>query len=372
MAFQRRLTTRNRLRPYALTDLGTLGGLSAQAQHINDAGQVVGSAASGSSGGRAFVWQNGTMTDLGTLGGNTAGASAINNVGQVAGSSSLSPSLSHAVLWDNGVKTDLAPGSTEHSAANGINDSGQIIANRSWTVPFLWHNGVTTILPNLGGAGGGFGTDINNAGQAVGSASTTHVTQLGPVSHAVLWENGTAFDLGVLPGAEESGASAINELGVIVGTSGRTDPETYEQTYQPFIVTNGVMSPISVPSSEAYASDINDHGVIVGTMRAGGGVSHWHAFVHVNGVTTNLNSLIPPGSGLHLAYANGINNDGQIVGMAYDAQFRQHAYLLTPMAPGTPVLSISDASVAEGNAGTRNVSLTITLSPAANQTVTVA
>ena len=132
------------------------------------------------------------------------------------------------------------------------------------------------------------------------------------------------------------------------------------------------MSPISVPSSEAYASDINDHGVIVGTMRAGGGVSHWHAFVHVNGVTTNLNSLIPPGSGLHLAYANGINNDGQIVGMAYDAQFRQHAYLLTPMAPGTPVLSISDASVAEGNAGTRNVSLTITLSPAANQTVTVA
>ena len=358
--------------PYALTDLGTLGGLSAQAQHINDAGQVVGSAASGTSGGRAFLWQNGTMTDLGTLGGNTAGASAINNLGQVAGSSSVSPSLSHAALWDNGVITDLAPGTTEHSVANGINDFGQIIANRSWTVPFLWHNGVTTILPNLGGAGGGFGADINNAGQAVGSASTTFVTQLGPVSHAVLWENGTAFDLGVLPGAEESGASAINELGVIVGTSGRTDPETYEQTYRPFIVTNGVMSPISVPSSEAYASDINDHGVIVGTMRAGGGVSHWHAYIHVNGVTTNLNSLIPPGSGLHLAYANGINNDGQIVGMAYDKQFRQHAYLLTPMAPGTPVLNISDASIGEGHAGTRNVSLTVTLSPAANQTVTVA
>ena len=69
---------------------------------------------------------------------------------------------------------------------------------------------------------------------------------------------------------------------------------------------------------------------------------------------------------------NGINNDGQIVGMAYDGQFRQHAYLLTPMAPGTPVLSISDASVAEGNAGTKNVSLTIALSPAANQSVTVA
>ena len=71
------------------------------------------------------------------------------------------------------------------------------------------------------------------------------------MSHAVLWENGTAFDLGVLPGDEDSGAAAINELGVIVGSSGRTDPETYEQTYRPFIYQNGVMTPIQMPSSEA-------------------------------------------------------------------------------------------------------------------------
>jgi probable HAF family extracellular repeat protein len=59
--------------PYILTDLGTFGGLSAQASDINDAGQVVGAAASATSGGRPFIWQNGVMTDLGTLGGNTGG-----------------------------------------------------------------------------------------------------------------------------------------------------------------------------------------------------------------------------------------------------------------------------------------------------------
>ena len=96
--------------PYVVTDLGTFGGLSAQAHDINDAGQVVGIAASATSGGRPFIWQNGVMTDLGTLGGNTGGAQAINASGQVAGNSTVAFSQPHATLWDNGVITDLTPG----------------------------------------------------------------------------------------------------------------------------------------------------------------------------------------------------------------------------------------------------------------------
>ena len=189
--------------------------------------------------------------------------------------------------------------------------------------------------------------------------------------HAFLWQNGVMTDLGVLPGDEDSGASAINNLGQIVGSSGRIDPETYEVTSRSFLYENGVMTALPVPSSESYAGDINDAGVVVGTMRAGGGFSNWHAYIYADGVVTDLNSRLQPGSGLHILYANGINNAGQIVGVAYDAQASYHAVLLTPVAPGTPVVNIGDASVTEGHTGTQSASLTVTLSTASNEAVTL-
>jgi chitinase len=107
-------------------------------------------------------------------------------------------------------------------------------------------------------------------------------------------------------------------------------------------------------------------------MRAAGGFGSYHAYIYADGVVTNLNSLIPAGSGLHLAVAHAINNAGQIVGWAYDSRGAYHAYLLTPLAPGTPLVNIADASVTEGHSGTRSASLTVTLSAAASQPVTVA
>ena len=121
--------------------------------------------------------------------------------------------------------------------------------------------------------------------------------------HAFLWQDGVMTDLGVLPGQEDSGASAINNLGQIVGSSGTTDPETYEVTSQSFLYESGVMTALPVPSSESYAGDINDAGVVVGTMRAGGGFSKWHAYIYADGVVTDLNSRLQPGSGLHILYA---------------------------------------------------------------------
>jgi uncharacterized membrane protein len=40
----------------------------------------------------------------------------------------------------------------------------------------------------------------------------------------------------------------------------------------------------------------------------------YHAFVWQNGVMTDLNALIPSGSGMVLYQAQGINRAGQIVG----------------------------------------------------------
>jgi probable HAF family extracellular repeat protein len=352
--------------PYVVTDLGTLGAVqSAQANDINDFGQVVGYS------GHAFLWQNGVMTDLGTLGGTQSDGNAINNAGQIAGRSTFTPnSTFHAVLWENGARTDLTPGSVGYSTANGINEVGQVVGTTNNGSAFLWQNGVLTDLGHLGG-GGGFGADINNVGQAVGSSYTTQVTELGPMQHAFRWQNGVMTDLGVLPGDDESGAGAINSFGQIVGSSGHTDPQTYEVTSRAFLYDGGVMTALPVPSWESYAGDINDSGVVVGTMRAAGGFSNYHAYIYAGGVVTNLNNLIPSGSGLHLAYANGINNAGQIVGVAFDSRAYYHAFLLTPVGPNTPVVNIGDASVIEGHTGTRSTSFTVTLSTASSQPVTV-
>jgi probable HAF family extracellular repeat protein len=353
-----------------VTDLGTLGGLSAQAYDINDAGQIVGYATTAASGARAFRWQDGVMTDLGTLGGPSSQANAINALGSVVGSSRISTgSATHAMLWVNGIRTDLTP-SHDGSVASAINDAGQVVGTKSHAMAFLWQNGVTTDLGHLGG-GGSFGADINGAGVVVGAAYTNHVTELGPMRHAFVWANGMMTDLGVLPGTDESGASAINNAGQIVGSSGHTDPVSYEVTSQSFVYENGQMFALPVPSSESGAADINDAGVIVGTMRAAGGFSSHHGYVYADGVATNLNALIAPGSGLHIAWATAINNAGQISAVAYDARGGYHAVLLTPVAPDTPVIAIADASVSEGHGGTRSATLTVALSAPSTAPVTV-
>jgi probable HAF family extracellular repeat protein len=193
------------------------------------------------------------------------------------------------------------------------------------------------------------------------------------MQHPFAWQNGVMHDLGLLPDAEDGGAAAINSSGQIVGSSGRTDPETYESFYRAFVYANGVMTALPVPSSEVYAGDINDAGVVVGTMRAGGAVSNFHGWVYIDGVVTNLNTLIPPGSDLHIAYANSINNAGQIAATAFDARGSYHAVLLTPTdgPPPTPEVSIGDVTVIEGNTGAQNAGFLLTISPMTTAPVTV-
>lgn len=347
---------------YIVTDLGTFGTIqSAEALEINEAGQVVGRATN-----RAFLWQNGSKTDLGTLGGPSAVAQALNEVGGVVGYSrlSLSSNFSHAVLWKDGLITDLTPDlpPTETSWATAINESGQIVGNIGYTSAFLWHEGARTPLGHFGG-GGSFASDINDAGVVVGSSS----------GRPFRWQNGVMTDIGLLPGSEDGGASGINSEGDIVGSSGRTDPDTYESFYSAFLYSNGVMTALPVPSSEAYAGDINDAGTVVGSMRAGGGFSNFHGWIYVDGAVSNLNHLIPQSSGLHIAYANSINNAGQIAATAFDAQGHYHAVLLTPgTAPAPPPgLTIFDVSQTEGN-GTQTATFYVRLSFASTTDVTVA
>ena len=347
---------------------GTLGGLSAQAFDINEAGDIVGSSTNAALRSHAFLWRDGLMTDLGTIGGNHSEAAAISDMGHIVGRAHTSASKYHATLWAGGTTTDLTPAS-DYAVAYGVNDAGQVVGTIDNWKGFVWHNGVRTDLGDLGG-GCSNAADINDLGHIVGTSCSTLITNQSR-SRATLWQNGAIIDLGLAPGMEDSGAASINSVGQIIGSSGLMNTETYEMTSRAFLYENGAMQVLPVPSMEAYAGDINDSGVVVGTMRAGGGPSNWHAYIYDDGVATNLNSLIPTGSGLHLAYASAINNAGQIVGTAFDAGGRYHAYLLTPVSSDTPVVSIGDAMVTEGHTGTRTVNVTASLSRAATAAVTV-
>ena len=367
---------------YGITDLGTLGGAVAFAYDVNDAAQVVGYSTT-SFRTHAFLWQNGQMTNLGSLTGNVSAAYAVNALGTAVGNSPVSNGNPRAAMWRDGRIIDLTPdlAAYESSWASSINDAGKWVGSAQVLELPPWHGFVAdgfarTPIGHLGG-GSSFPNDINNAGQVVGSSYTRIVNDVEQFAHAFLWQNGVLTDLGVLPDDSQSAAAAINNFGIIVGSSSRTNTATFQETHRAFIHANGSMTAIPVPSVNAQASDINDSGVVVGTMQASGGLSSNHAWVYQDGVVTNLNSLVVPGSGLHIAFAYAINNVGQIAGVAVDAQGFSHAVLLTPGGsnqlppPVVPTLSITDVANDEGKSGNRSFTFTVSLSRATSVAVSV-
>jgi probable HAF family extracellular repeat protein len=113
-----------------MIDLGTLGGSNSEAFFANEAGDIVGRADFSSNGTdhHAFLSHGGKMIDLGTVDGDPSStAYSINARDQVVGDSSGG----HAWLWENGSIRDLnsliSPASTlSMEAAAFINDRGEI------------------------------------------------------------------------------------------------------------------------------------------------------------------------------------------------------------------------------------------------------
>ena len=115
------------------TDIGTLGGPSAAAVDINQAGQVIGNSETGDGQTHAFLYRDGVMTDLGTLGARSI-AWGLNDAGVGVGDSlGLSASNLHATIYQDGAAIDLNTlvdtenGRWELISARDINNAGQIV-----------------------------------------------------------------------------------------------------------------------------------------------------------------------------------------------------------------------------------------------------
>ena len=106
------------------------------------------------------------------------------------------------------------------------------------------------------------------------------------------------------------------------------------------LYSNGAMTVLgTLGGSNSAANGINNNGQVVGNSFAVVGNSPFQtqdAFLYSNGKMIDLNSLIDANSGWTLVDATAINDKGQIVGLGLNAQGLEKSFLLTPNAIPIP------------------------------------
>jgi probable HAF family extracellular repeat protein len=278
-------------RQYRATDLGTLGGPNSAIEYYSHGtgGQFVGWSEISKTDPyaenfcgfgtshicRGFSWRLGKMTSLPTLGGNNAQADDVNNRGQIVGAAETSTKDAscpapqvydfYGVIWQpNGKITSLTPYSRDTvSLASAVNRTGAVVGSSGpctnlFTHAVLWNLGSTIKLGSLGGSEA-WAQDINNRGQITG----TSLVSGNKAFHAFLWQNGTMTDLGALRGYPSSYALGINDRGQIVGESC-----TASALCHGFLWQNGTMTDLNTlipPKTKLYifsGNDINNSGQI--------------------------------------------------------------------------------------------------------------
>jgi probable HAF family extracellular repeat protein len=298
---------------------------------------------------------------LGTLGGPNSSINwnGINDPGEAVGMSETSVSDpdgedicgfgTHLIclpfLWHNGVMSALPTVGGNNGQASAINDRGQVVGyaengavdstcpsgttNNRVDLPVLWTKGKAQALPTLGSDPDGVAFGINNQGQAVGYSGTCTAA-----NSAVVWENGAATPLQDL--GEPGGiAFAINSRGQIVGQAVNSEGTSLAALWQNNTVTAlGGLLPGDISS---FATSINSRGQAVGSsFNSNNGASWSHGLLWQNGAMIDLNTVFPASSHLYVISASNINDSGQIAGMAvYLAGPLSgkivHAFLATPV-----------------------------------------
>jgi probable HAF family extracellular repeat protein len=322
---------------YIITELVPVGGNYSKARGVNDAGQVVGMAHNSANDDRPVLWENGLVFDVGVVSGDDEGdAFAINNAGQIAGYSWNANY--NAFLDDGGVKTNISSLLSYDAQAEDVNEEGDVVGFTLNGDSFLYSEGsVTDIGVDIGGVYN-WAYAINNSGQIVGFWENAGGDQF-----AFVYSDGTKTDLGGLGGNHQ--AADINDDGDIVGYA------TVSGDQRPVLwLASGGAQDLGLLSGGlwGHARAINNAGRIVGWSEASGGLRH--AFVYENGTMTDLNDLLPPGSGWELEQAEDINEVGQIVGWG-EIGGNTRGFLMTPDSDDDGIVDPEDNCPTVANAG---------------------
>ncbi|WP_261569472.1 HAF repeat-containing protein [Frankia gtarii] len=254
---------------------------------VNAAGVVIGDAVTHYDR-QAFRWADGNYQLLGFLGGTSglggrhSSARAISRTGAIVGVSSTDDGEEHAALWWGARPRDLGTLGGPSSAAVAVNAAGHIVGTSTTAGgqqrAVRWSAGTVHDLGTLGGPSSA-AVAVNERGQIVGSSDTGTGAR-----RAVLWDRGRAIDLGTLPGDTGSSAIAINGVGQVLVSS-------FGESYSAFLWQAGRRIPLRVAGGDVEPADLNDQGIVCGTVTAPrvGGVTH--AFRWQTGRLTDLGTL---------------------------------------------------------------------------------
>jgi probable HAF family extracellular repeat protein len=230
----------------------------------------------------------------------------------------------HGFLESGGTYTTLDdPSATQGTVARGINDAGQIVGfytNATGQHGFLLSGGTYTTLDDPLATLGTVATGINASGQIVGWYSNASGT------HGFLYFDGlyAPIDDPLAAHVATAGtfASGINASGQIVGSYVDATGGNHGFLYNP---NGGTYTTLDDPlGTNTQAFDINDAGEIVGQY------SFSQSFLYSGGVFTTVDDPVVNGH----THVNGINNNGQIVGILNDGT-GDHGFLETTV-PNTP------------------------------------
>jgi probable HAF family extracellular repeat protein len=271
----------------------------------------------------AFRWREGRTIALPTLGGEFSKAFAINEAGDIAGEADA-----HAetvpIVWPGGdVAAPLAL-SPVRGCAQAINRRGDVAGvepgRERWRL-VVWQQGRRREW--LGPKGRVLRvTAMNDRGEVVGHTATVGTFSVEADKQPFVWRNGVVTMLPI-PEGRNGEAAAIGDDGVIVGSTWNN------RGIRPCAWEAGALRVLgSLGGSSGSAEAIGKNGVVVGTSETAAGEARACAWIDGQAVDLNdrVRNAVPT-----LELAKGINTAGQII---VETQ-RHDWFALTPVRDAT-------------------------------------
>jgi probable HAF family extracellular repeat protein len=295
-------------------------------------------------------------------------AFGLNSNGEVAGDAFPEIGI-EGVLWVGGTPVPNLLTPESQSILYSVNDAGDAVGIRGFgntptEIPILVRGGAPTDLDGALGVGA-ICTSINNSGVLCGSSvnnpngfaydtfankltlippptATDHIyatainqagNVVGIVEHNDNTSSGFFYDGALHDLGSAAFVEGINDKRQVVGSIGVVSPGNFSPKIWDVASDPPAIKSVPLPTSDAFigahADGINNEGVVVGTCwTAASYDGDQTAYVYSNGSSTDLNTLISA-TGWRLQFAAHINDAGMITGTgSFNGQ--QTAFLLTP------------------------------------------